>query len=345
MNGRLVLSVFMLAAAGTSHAGLHVGMVSAVKKKAKELRDEKTSVERKDYRQDMRDFVKKISDYSRNLDGDFIVIPQNGQELVTLDGTETGRPAAKYLGAIDGVGREDLFYGYEKDNSPTDEEDTEYMKAFLDVAEENGLTILVTDYCSDKSSVLRSYEENGESGYISFAADSRELDGIPGYPEAPFNSNDDDIKDLADAENFLYLLNPDSYGSKGDFLRDLRATDYDILIIDLYFQGEDILTASDVRSLKKKDNGSDRLVIAYMSIGEAEDYRYYWDEDWNDHPPYWLCRENPDWVGNYKVMYWADEWQDIICGGDDSYLERIIGAGFDGVYLDIIDAFEYFEEK
>ena len=28
-----------------------------------------------------------------------------------------------------------------------------------------------------------------------------------------------------------------------------------------------------------------------------------------------------------------------------SYLEKIIGAGFDGVYLDIIDGFEYFEGK
>jgi len=28
---------------------------------------------------------------------------------------------------------------------------------------------------------------------------------------------------------------------------------------------------------------------------------------------------------------------------DDSYLNRIVGAGFDGVYLDIIDAFENYE--
>ncbi|MCX5769013.1 MAG: hypothetical protein NTZ09_01885 [Candidatus Hydrogenedentes bacterium] len=34
-----------------------------------------------------------------------------------------------------------------------------------------------------------------------------------------------------------------------------------------------------------------------------------------------------------------------ILGGPDAYLDRIITAGFDGVYLDIIDAFEYFEEK
>ena len=31
--------------------------------------------------------------------------------------------------------------------------------------------------------------------------------------------------------------------------------------------------------------------------------------------------------------------------GKDSYLQKIIQAGFDGVYLDIVDAFEYFEDR
>jgi hypothetical protein len=30
-------------------------------------------------------------------------------------------------------------------------------------------------------------------------------------------------------------------------------------------------------------------------------------------------------------------------GNQDSYINKIVSAGFDGVYLDIIDAFEYFE--
>ena len=35
----------------------------------------------------------------------------------------------------------------------------------------------------------------------------------------------------------------------------------------------------------------------------------------------------------------------IIYGNNNSYLEKILDAGFDGVYLDIIDAFEYFENQ
>ena len=42
--------------------------------------------------------------------------------------------------------------------------------------------------------------------------------------------------------------------------------------------------------------------------------------------------------------YTISDWQDIICGSEDSYLNKIIKAHFDGVYLDIIDAFEYYEK-
>ena len=86
-----------------------------------------------------------------------------------------------------------------------------------------------------------------------------------------------------------------------------------------------------------------RLVIAYMSIGEAEDYRYYWEPAWSVNPPSWLETEN--WEGNYKVRYWDSDWQKIIFGNEDSYLKKVLDAGFDGVYLDIIDAFEYFENN
>ena len=60
-------------------------------------------------------------------------------------------------------------------------------------------------------------------------------------------------------------------------------------------------------------------------------------------PPGWLSEENGDWHGNYKVHYWDPEWQEIIFGNAGSYLKKILDAGFDGVYLDIIDAFEFFE--
>jgi cysteinyl-tRNA synthetase len=43
------------------------------------------------------------------------------------------------------------------------------------------------------------------------------------------------------------------------------------------------------------------------------------------------------------VQYWRSEWQSLIFEGPDAYINRITAAGFDGVYLDLIDAFEFFE--
>ncbi|AXQ96004.1 endo alpha-1,4 polygalactosaminidase (plasmid) [Cereibacter azotoformans] len=84
----------------------------------------------------------------------------------------------------------------------------------------------------------------------------------------------------------------------------------------------------------------DRLIVSYLSIAEAEDYRYYWQDSWAKTPPHWLGAENPEWAGNMKVRYWEAGWQKIVLG----YLDRIIDRGFNGVYLDIIDAFEFWEE-
>jgi len=299
----------------------------------------------RDYRQEMRDFVRDISAYAGGIRPGFIVIPQNGHELLTETGEETGAPATLYMEAIDGVGREDLFYGYEQDDAATPSSARDYMIAFMNIAENNGIQVLVTDYCRTLSFVDDSYRQNADRGYISFAADHRELDNIPEYPAAPYNANAADIKSLAEAKNFLYLLNPGNYITKPAFIGAIQNTDYDVVITDLFYEGTEILTPEEAASLKVKANGGGRLVIAYMSIGEAESYRYYWQEGWDPDAPSWLAEENPDWPGNYKVRYWDKSWQSVIFGNDGSYLKKILDAGFDGVYLDIIDAFEYFESR
>ncbi|MBN1273050.1 MAG: endo alpha-1,4 polygalactosaminidase [Candidatus Aminicenantes bacterium] len=299
----------------------------------------------RDYRQDMRNFVLGISTYAKSFSSDFCIIPQNGQELITVDGEENGAPVIEYLTAIDGVGREDLFYGYNDDNIATPVSERNYMIAFLDIAEQNGVEVLVTDYCWTPSLIDDSYVQNAAKGYISFAAEHRELDTIPSYPVTPYNVNSSDITLLSEARNFLYLINPDSYSTKAAFLDAIRNTNYDLVLIDLFYNGTEQLTANEITSLKTKRNKGSRLVFAYMSIGEAEDYRYYWNNGWKTNPPSWLAEENPGWPGNYKVRYWEQGWQEIIYGNDASYLKKILDAGFDGVYLDIIDAFEYFENK
>jgi cysteinyl-tRNA synthetase, unknown class len=92
---------------------------------------------------------------------------------------------------------------------------------------------------------------------------------------------------------------------------------------------------------------SGRKIIAYISIGEAEDYRAYWRKEWGGNgkltaaAPVWLGVENPEWKGNFRVKYWHAEWQKIVLAAVDDAM----ACGFDGVYLDIVDGFETFEQN
>jgi cysteinyl-tRNA synthetase, unknown class len=292
-----------------------------------------------DFRQEMRIFVQEISAYSKDIDPGFLIIPQNGQEILTVNSEPNGMVATEYINAIDAVGREDLFYGYTSVDVATPSEDHTYMISICDVALNNNKIVLVADYCSTHSKMDDSYAQNQTKNYISFAADHRELDNIPAYPATVHNVDIANITSIGDVKNFLYLINPSEYSTKQSFLDAVKATNYDLVLIDLDFSEEEELSAADVTSLKTKANGGSRLVICYMSIGEAERYRYYWD----GLSKKLIYKANPDWPGNYAIKYWEPAWKSVIYGNDQSYVKKILNAGFNGVYLDIIEGYEYFE--
>lgn len=132
--------------------------------------------------------------------------------------------------------------------------------------------------------------------------------------------------------DFAFVIN-------GADIADILNTSFDLVIIDYSRDGSEAkkYTPAQIQSLK--DNNT--IPIAYLSIGEAEDYRYYWNDDWYTSPPSWLGEENPNWEGNYKVRYWQQEWKNIVF----EYLEQIIALGFNGVMLDIIDGYYYWSDE
>ncbi len=82
-----------------------------------------------------------------------------------------------------------------------------------------------------------------------------------------------------------------------------------------------------------------KLVIAYIDIGQAEDWRTYWQPNWRIGAPEWIIAHDPDgWEGNFPVAYWYDEWHQIWIG-EDGYLQALLQAGFDGIYLDWVEAY------
>lgn len=186
------------------------------------------------------------------------------------------------------------------------------LKALLNIAKNSGKTILVTDYCKTPSKMVDSYSKNSDQGYISFAANQRELNNIPSFPNSINQENNAIITNLSQIKNFLYLINSKSFSTKSAFITAVNSTNYDLLIMDLYFNDGTAFTSAEISQLKNKANGGKRLIISYMSIGEAENYRYYWQSNWNSNKPIWLDTENPNWAGNYEVKYWNKKWQNII---------------------------------
>jgi cysteinyl-tRNA synthetase, unknown class len=158
--------------------------------------------------------------------------------------------------------------------------------------------------------------------------------------------------DLASATNWGYQL---------QYVKPQLIPDaVDVLVVDYSRDGSAYraFSRAQVEALRQRAGGRRRVVLCYLSIGEAESYRYYWKYSWNGRPPAWLGAENAAWKGNFDVQFWSPEWQRVILdprpapksmferiaavlfAPDKGYIDHIIEAGFDGVYLDRIDAYE-----
>lgn len=295
------------------------------------------------YQHAMINLLADLSDYAKGVNSDFAMITNGGYKLYMPQYNTSEEFRMRLYATMDGMLTESVFYGWEsRMNSKTPDNVTEEMLSAIKSAREAGLAAFNIEYCNKKETIKRSSEKSRNADTIWFNAPDMELTRIPALSEERENS--DDCKKLEYAENFLTMLNPVDFSSKAAYLDALRDTDYDIIFIDRDFQGE-LLTRQDIKSLKRKKNGGSRMVCAYMSVGEAEDYRDYWQQSWNDNRPPWISEMNTEWEGNYKVMYWTKSWRDILFGTENSYLDKILAAGFDGVYLDVVDAYEYYEDE
>lgn len=130
----------------------------------------------------------------------------------------------------------------------------------------------------------------------------------------------------------------------------LAAHPHDMLVIDPSRNGTNAGRFSEVEVAEMKGDRS--VLSAYVSIGEANDFRDYWDKDWTttgkadgrltDAAPDWLGPINPDWPEGRKVRYWEDGWQDVIFNDDGTgELDNIVNMGFDAAYLDIVDGYYF----
>jgi cysteinyl-tRNA synthetase, unknown class len=171
------------------------------------------------------------------------------------------------------------------------------------------------------------------------------LDYVPA-PRRPLPARNGSA--LVDVKNWGYQLQ----GARPNMI----PVETDLLVIDYARDGTAATawTPADVANFRTRADGRQRIVLAYVSIGEAEIYRFYWRRWWHTVQPAWIGPENKQWRGNYRVKYWEPGWQGLFVSPTRSildqlvelympwrkpYLDRILDAGFDGVYLDRVDAF------
>ncbi|XP_055350493.1 uncharacterized protein DR_0705-like [Paramacrobiotus metropolitanus] len=132
----------------------------------------------------------------------------------------------------------------------------------------------------------------------------------------------------ASSPQYLYQLQNAKFSK-------LRDSNYKYYVVD---PDDSKLTGSQLTTL----NGQGKVILAYISIGEAETYRDYWQSSWKPGKPAFLEKENLEWENNYKVKFWMPEWQTILLNFSRTH---ILQKGYSGLYLDIVDAYYYFEKQ
>ncbi len=133
----------------------------------------------------------------------------------------------------------------------------------------------------------------------------------------------------------------------------LASATHDLLVIDASRNGTDAGRFSAGEITRMKDGmGGRSVVVSYVSIGEASDFRDYWHSNWTttgiatgkltSAAPDWLGPVNPDWPESRKVRYWDSDWQKIIFNTKKTgEVDAIVKAGFDAAYLDIVDGYYF----
>jgi uncharacterized protein (TIGR01370 family) len=127
---------------------------------------------------------------------------------------------------------------------------------------------------------------------------------------------------LEEAQSWAYDIN---FESDQD-IEKLALSNFDVLVID----------RSDVPDIQKLKTQKDKIVLCYLSIGQAESSRtdMYWKNEWKIGSPSWITHEDPFWKGNFDIKFWTQEWQNILYGGSGSYVDSLINSDCDGIYLD-----------
>lgn len=136
------------------------------------------------------------------------------------------------------------------------------------------------------------------------------------------------IQRLGDSDTNTWLYQLSGYHGGLD---PIAKTSFDYAVIDLARDGgEDYFTADEIAAVK--DSG--KTVYAYFTMGSIETYR---PEHSAVAATDLVLNRWADWPDEYFVKYWDQRWWDLVM---QPRLDQAMTAGFDGVYLDVPNAYE-----
>lgn len=73
----------------------------------------------------------------------------------------------------------------------------------------------------------------------------------------------------------------------------------------------------DIRQYHQVNYNNIPIILAYVDIGQAEDWRWYCNYTCKVGDPDWIVGEDPNgWTGNFPVKYWEQVWKDLVIYGD-----------------------------
>jgi len=125
--------------------------------------------------QEMADFVAAIRAHAQVRDPDFYIFSQNAPELA--------QDIPTYLNSVDGIGQEDIYYGYDEDDVMTPPTVTLELEGYLDLFRDADKLVLTVDYATTLNHIDDAYAKSQAKGYAPFVT-LRDLDQLtinPGH--------------------------------------------------------------------------------------------------------------------------------------------------------------------
>lgn len=200
-------------------------------------------------------------------------------------------------------------------------------------------SLLSIENCPNQAAVDTALKSADRDHVLTFAGiNDPALDLLP--KGRPLHENANPIASITQARTWLPNTKGDKFGSREEWLSALSKTNYDVLVIDVGWRGVDLFNKADIARLKFKSLGGPRLVLAEMPMGRAFDWRWYWQKGWFAGNPPFLFAVDKREPGAFVTDPLSSQWLEIL----GKYIAGLMDLGFNGVMMDDIDTYLWFED-